>query len=433
MTRALACLFVLFALIPQPAIAAPTSSETQAVKKHKVAFVKGRLSVSAEALELEAIMTEISQKTGIGVFVSPKLKEKKVTVQFENVTLEAGLDRILQSAGGVGYALGYQQSKEPGKVGQWRVEEVYLEEESTEKGVPQNLKSLGEKPDGKIALANEKPKGKISLKKEPFFDKKRDRFVEVVEGEVIVRFKKGLTDEETRKVIQDMGATVLDKNKLGIYRLKIPKEISVEEFIERRGADEKLNLTEPNFIASTLAIQTSTPNDPSFASQWAITTLHADKAWQVTTGNRNVVVAILDTGVDLTHEDIKQKIIAGYDFANDDTDPSDDHGHGTHVAGIIGAETNNGVGVAGISWDSPLMPVKVITASGEGAYSDVMDGILYAADKGARVLNISIGGYSYSQVLGDAVEYAHTKGAVLVAAGEMKTAAIRSIRRPTQT
>lgn len=79
------------------------------------------------------------------------------------------------------------------------------------------------------------------------------------------------------------------------------------------------------------------------------------------------------------------------------------------------------------------MPVKVITASGEGAYSDVMDGILYAADKGARVLNISIGGYSYSQVLGDAVEYAHTKGAVLVAAGEMKTAAIRSIRRPTQT
>ena len=194
--------------------------------------------------------------------MDPSLEDKKVTVQFENVTLEAGLHTILRSARVENHAVVYHQSKEPGKVGKLVIEKIYLKEKGTSQSAPKNAKASAEKP-----------KGRFSFEKEPFFDKNLDRFVEVVKGEVMAVFKKGLTDEETEKVLKELDATVLKKNKLGAYRLKIPEAASVQEFIERYGNDERLKLIEPNFISSTLAAQTTTPNDPSFVSQWAIDTI----------------------------------------------------------------------------------------------------------------------------------------------------------------
>jgi len=418
------------------AIAAPAKAETQPApspsigeaakpvaplmgegKGERVIFTKGLLTVQAKDVTLKSLLEEIGQKAGIGAESSPSLGNHKISVQFESLTLEKGLRAILQSAGVVNYALVYAQSQQPGKIGKWVIDKIYLKEEGTSNDATKVTKTQEKKPQGKVSLDKE-PLDKKPLDKEPFFDKKLDRFVEVVKGEVLVRFKKGLTNDEIGTILKKLGATIIKRNNaLNIYRLKIPQEIPVSEFIEQHGKDENLNLIDPNFIASVLATPTLPPNDPSFPSQWALAKIQTDKGWEVTTGSPNLIVAILDTGVALTHPDLKNKIRLGTDIVNADSDPSDDHGHGTHVAGIVGAEGNNGVGIAGVSWGSLLMPIKVITALGEGAYSDVVEGIVYAADNGARVLNFSIGGYSYSQTLGDAVEYAHGKGAVLVAAG----------------
>jgi subtilisin family serine protease len=142
----------------------------------------------------------------------------------------------------------------------------------------------------------------------------------------------------------------------------------------------------------------------------------------VVTGTAGVWIAIVDTGVDYTHPDlVSSRLWLGWDFVNSDNNPMDDHGHGTHVAGIAGANTNNGQGVAGVCWGCGLLAVKVLGADGSGLTSWVADGIQYAAYWGAAfgkrtVINLSLGSPYPSSVLADAVAYAQGQGALIVAA-----------------
>jgi thermitase len=166
-----------------------------------------------------------------------------------------------------------------------------------------------------------------------------------------------------------------------------------------------------------------TPNDPYYGPyQWNLPKIRAPQAWDVVTGTTQVVIAIVDTGVDYTHPDLaSSRLWLGWDFANSDNNPMDDEGHGTHVAGIAGANTNNNRGVAGVCWGCGLLAVKVLDASGGGYDSWVADGIRYAADWGASsgkrtVINLSLGSPYPSSVLADAVAYAQGKGALIVAA-----------------
>ncbi len=252
---------------------------------------------------------------------------------------------------------------------------------------------------------------------ESCLDRRLNRMVNVAKGEVLVRFDKRLGEADIAQILRDTGATVLRQTEaLRLFRLKLPAGITVQQFVDRQATNTNVTAVEPNFIASTMAAEPLQPDDPLYPSQWALAKIQVPGAWQVTTGRSDVVVAVLDTGIELTHPDLKNQVLPGYDFANDDADPSDDHGHGTHVAGIIAAEGNNHVGVIGVAFGCRLLPVKVMNAAGEGTYADVVEGTLFAADHGARVLNFSIGGYSWSQILDDAMEYAHGKGAVLVAA-----------------
>ncbi len=140
-----------------------------------------------------------------------------------------------------------------------------------------------------------------------------------------------------------------------------------------------------------------------------------EKAWDISTG-QGVTVAVVDTGIRKGTDLAKTCFVSGYDFVNSDTDPIDDNGHGTHVAGTVAQSTDNGVGVAGVAYKSCLMPVKVLDATGSGTYADVASGIIYAADNGAKVINLSLGGSSDSQTLKDAVAYAYGKGVTVVAA-----------------
>jgi serine protease len=165
------------------------------------------------------------------------------------------------------------------------------------------------------------------------------------------------------------------------------------------------------------------PNDPDYSEQWSFKTIQMESAWNYTRG-AGVTVAVLDTGVACEvyegfHKlsDLQQtKCVSGWNFVTGDEHAYDDHGHGSHVAGTIAQSTNNGLGLAGIAHRAKIMPVKVLSGSGSGTTLDIADGIRWASDNGAHVINMSLGGGGYSQVLMDAVTHARKQGTVIIAA-----------------
>lgn len=158
-------------------------------------------------------------------------------------------------------------------------------------------------------------------------------------------------------------------------------------------------------------------DDPEAGRQWALTTLRLPDAWRYSTGS-GVVVAVVDSGADTTHPDLADNLVAGVDVvgAGVRTTVSDGNGHGTHVSGTVAAVTHNGVGVAGAAPLAKVMPVKVLNSSGSGYTDDVAEGVVYAVDHGAQVINLSLGSTSYNAVLAQAVAYARAQGVVVVAA-----------------
>ncbi|MGF1536535.1 MAG: DUF5942 domain-containing protein [Elainellaceae cyanobacterium] len=168
---------------------------------------------------------------------------------------------------------------------------------------------------------------------------------------------------------------------------------------------------EPNYIYQA----TEVPNDPDYAQQWNFRSVNVEPAWDETHGE-GVTVAVIDTGISRVKDLAQTKFVAGYNFVDNSRDASDDNGHGTHIAGTIAQSTNNGYGVAGIAHGATLMPLKVLSASGSGTVVDIAEAIRYAADHGANVVNLSLGGLGESAVLGQAINYAHDKGVVVVAA-----------------
>jgi thermitase len=146
-----------------------------------------------------------------------------------------------------------------------------------------------------------------------------------------------------------------------------------------------------------------------------VSQIQVAKLWQVTTGNQETLVAVLDTGIDQDHEDLNGKIVAEVNFTDSPT-PSDTYGHGTHIAGIIAANGNNGTGIIGMAPGSRLMNVKIAGDKGRCQPSAVAKGIIWAVDNGASVINISVELEEASPGIEDAINYAWSQGAVIVAA-----------------
>lgn len=165
------------------------------------------------------------------------------------------------------------------------------------------------------------------------------------------------------------------------------------------------------------------PNDPKYKHQWHLDQIRMPEAWTAESG-KGAIVAVIDTGVAYEDHGRFKKMpdlaetcfVPGYDFVNKSTHANDDHGHGTHVAGTVAQSTNNGIGVAGVAFRACIMPIKVLAAQGGGTTADIADGIKFAADHGAHVINMSLGGPFPSAVMRDAVEYARKKGVTVIAA-----------------
>ncbi len=158
------------------------------------------------------------------------------------------------------------------------------------------------------------------------------------------------------------------------------------------------------------------PNDQYYPYMWNMVKINMPTAWDISTGS-GAIVAVIDTGIKQTLADLENThFMAGYDFVNLDHDPTDDQGHGSHVTGTIAQSTNNNIGVPGIAYDCTIMPVKVLNSTGRGTYDQIANGISYAADNGAHILNLSLGGVSTSTALKNAVDYAWNKGCLVVCA-----------------
>lgn len=157
------------------------------------------------------------------------------------------------------------------------------------------------------------------------------------------------------------------------------------------------------------------PNDQYYSKQWNLHNIGIEGAWSQTKG-RGVTVAVIDTGITRVRDLQETKFVKGYDFVSDREEATDDNGHGTHIAGTIAQTTNNKYGVAGIAYEANLMPLKVLSAYGGGTVADIAEAIKFAADNGADVINMSLGGGGESQLMKQAIEYAHKKGVTIVAA-----------------
>jgi subtilisin family serine protease len=237
-----------------------------------------------------------------------------------------------------------------------------------------------------------------------------------VPGRFVVQFKGAQASERFRSRTKAR----LYKNlaEIGVEVIEMPAATDIQSV----QAAEEVEFAEPDYLysfnptaAETLADK-SEKADPGLAAQYALRIVNAAGAWRITRGNNKITVAVVDTGIDKNHPDLKGKLDAGYNVLEPKSAPVDENGHGTHVAGIIAASQGNGQGVAGIAPACRVMPVKVANAKGMASTSQIAEGIAYAALHGADVINLSIGGPTPSKTLERAVSAALKKGATLVAA-----------------
>ncbi|MCK5534744.1 S8 family serine peptidase, partial [bacterium] len=237
---------------------------------------------------------------------------------------------------------------------------------------------------------------------------------------------------------------IKEKNISKWHKISLPPNTTLEELSEIYKNCPEIELVEPNHIYDIC----SSPNDPyynsstswgqSYRDMWGLHKIGLSHAWEIEKGNASIIVAVVDTGIDHTHPDITHNIwhnsgeipdngidddhngyiddTIGWNFTNNSNDPKDGQGHGSHIAGTIAGITNNATGISGISWNSQIMSVKGISDNGWGTAADLANSIKYAADNGANIINLSWGGIGTSWIIKEALDYAYSKGCIIVAA-----------------
>lgn len=272
--------------------------------------------------------------------------------------------------------------------------------------------SFDENPEGSGSMNTETGFNSDVVATSTFDDDDDNNPILVVADEVVVKFRSEAIDkkENASKFLKKHRAVKVDA--LGVYVLKVvPRER--QALIDALNTLEAVEYAESNYITKFSQV---TPNDPEFNSgQYGLKQIKAPLAWDVTKGG-DALIAVIDTGVNSQHPDLANKVALNYNFLTNSSVASDDNGHGTHVAGIIAAGTNNNIGVAGVSWNNKIMNLKALNQNGYGTDISISKAIIFAVDNGAKVMNLSLGRQAYGSTLESAVNYATSRNVVVVAA-----------------
>lgn len=245
--------------------------------------------------------------------------------------------------------------------------------------------------------------------------------------ELFVRFKAGAPQSSVDTALSTLKATVVESFPDGPSVIALGAGVDATRALQWLQADPYVLYAEND---GTIQQTDVTPNNPNYNQQYGLTQIDAPAAWSVTQGSSSVIVAVLDTGLDLSNPAFAGRLwvnptagqdgysgdVNGWNFVSNNSNVQDNDGHGTHVTGILAATGNNGIGVAGVDWNARIMVVKVLDSAGNGSTSNAIAGIYFAAQHGARVINASWGGGTYSAALADAIAYAGSLGAVFVTA-----------------
>lgn len=360
------------------------------------------INLKADQASFKEILSDLEKKSGIKVNVFDGIEDKKVTINIRALPIYS-IHTLLEKFGLENFAVVYDQ--------QLASKVVYILPEGQDiadvikgKAVisPAHFvdgKNIKQIKGHEIDLIT-KGKHKVPIK--------------YVKNEILLKFHLGITGKEIDEVFKKYNLVMVDDkslSKIGYVKARILDSGDVIDVTREIRKEYKVKVPEPNFVAGILTV-----TDPLYESQWYIPDINIDKAWGELKNKNEFKIAVIDTGVNREHPDLKGQILEGYDFINNDSHVVDDHGHGTFVSGIIAASSNV-IGIKGLYEYAKILPVKVLDSNGIGSYEDAARGIIYAADNGAKVINLSIGGYGYSFMLQDAVDYALKKGCIVVAAG----------------
>lgn len=224
--------------------------------------------------------------------------------------------------------------------------------------------------------------------------------VELKEGQRLSVSKLGVTSVPTSSVMKKYNYLVV----------RIPETVDFNKKLKEIKDDPSVALAEPDYLREL----TYTPADPGYTEQWYLDQIQMTQAWDVEKGAPGVTIAVLDSGVNRQHPDLVGRLLPGYDFMNNDADPSDDHGHGTFVTGVIAANANTD-GLVGVDLKAKILPIKISNNEGTLSMQNAVEGIYYAINNGADVINMSFGSYHSSDFVRDAIWSAYDEGIVLVA------------------
>ncbi|MDZ4158833.1 MAG: S8 family peptidase, partial [Anaerolineaceae bacterium] len=237
---------------------------------------------------------------------------------------------------------------------------------------------------------------------------------EYVPGELIL----GLKDDVELKALslpQGMRAAAVSSELARLQSALVRVPPGQEEAYRKKMVNQPgVLFVEPNYIVYPVD---TTPNDPLYPDQWGLPAVGAPAAWNITTGSEAVIVAVIDSGIDPGHPEFAGRLLTGYDFVRNTDSLIDPCGHGTHVAGIIAASGNNGIGIAGVDWQARILPLRVLNDRCSGTVANIARALVYAVDHhGAQVINLSLGRTAPSRLLENATYYAYRRGAALIAA-----------------
>ena len=418
----------------------------------------GLITLIAKNIPLGSIMDEISRKSGIKISISPALRSKKVTIEWRDMPFEEGIKKIAGNSG-----LVFEKDEE----GSFLLSEVHVVPSSTEKFLKDQEKteqsSGPDKPrNGKQLNTGRADAAGISSEKELSENRSQEEKPDIVLNEMVIRFNQAVPKEDIDRFLSDAHIKVKKYiAALDYHILSLPDGMTYYDALVMLKNRKMLYQAEPNYLIPVKDM----PDDSYFNLQWGLNNtgasggiedadMDAVEAWDIETGNSGTIIAVIDTGVDYLHEDLTGNIWhnageipdnnidddnngfiddtigwdfvdassgdSGEDFKDPDNDPMDRQGHGTHVAGIAAAVGNNGTGIAGIAFNCRIMSVRAgyMDLSGNGVLesADAAQAIIYAAENGAKVINLSWGDYAESNLIKSAISIAAEKGALICAA-----------------